>query len=139
MVGSSESEEKKFVKVEELSYHKLSGLIKKISKIKETKYKRSKETKYGNINRGFTEEELKKFFKCCKNEKAYLAFFLMANLGLRVGEVVKIKTEDIDFIKKKIRISTEKAHTGDFLYLHSRVQKLLLYWVQIPDSAYFLG
>ena len=113
--------------------------MKKLGKIKKRKFNRSKETKYGNINRGFTEEELKKFFKCCKNEKAYLAFFLMANLGLRVGEVVKIKTEDIDFIKKKIRISTEKAHTGDFLYLHSRVQKLLLYWVQIPDSAYFLG
>lgn len=125
------SDKKKgFVPVEELSKDKLTKLITKLSRIKKYKYKKNREPKYGNINKGFTETELKHFFSVCKNEKAYLAFFLMANLGLRVGEVVNIKIEDIDLFKHKLRISTEKAHTGDLLYMPNQVQKLLYGWVQ---------
>jgi len=54
----------------------------------------------------------------------------MANLGLRVGEVVEIKVDEIDLVKNKIRVHTEKAHTGDFLYLHSSVRKLLYLWIE---------
>ncbi len=116
--------------IEDLSKHQLENLIKKLSKIKKKKYLRNKDTKYGNLNKGFTEGELRHFFNCCKNPKAHLAFQLMANLGLRVGEVVKIKIDDINFFKNKIKIDTEKANTVDFMHLHIQVRKLLHDWVQ---------
>ncbi|MFA4887834.1 MAG: site-specific integrase [Candidatus Nanoarchaeia archaeon] len=122
-VGNKES-------LEDLSKGQIVNLITTLSKIRKRKYRQRKETKYGNINRGFTDKELKTFFQYCSNKKAYLAFFLMSHLGLRIGEVVKVRLDDIDFVKNKIRISTEKTHTGDFLYLHERVRKLLLVWVQ---------
>lgn len=130
--------------IENLSKHELENLIKKLSKIKKKKYLRNKDTKYGNLNKGFTEGELKHFFNCCKNPKAHLAFQLMANLGLRVGEVVKIKIDDINFFKNKIKIDTEKANTVDFMHLHIQVRKLLHDWVQkfsddiIKHSGYIL-
>ena len=48
-----------------------------------------------------------------------MAFSIMANLGLRVGEVVRIKIDDLDFVKNKIKIFTEKAHTVDFMHLQN--------------------
>jgi len=113
-----------------LSKHQIENLIRRLSKIKKKKYLRNNDRKYGNLNKGFTEAELKQFFKCCRNLRANLSFQLMANLGLRVGEVVRIKIEDLDFFKNKIKINTEKAGTVDFMHLHMGVRKLLHDWVQ---------
>ncbi|MDP2908887.1 MAG: tyrosine-type recombinase/integrase, partial [Nanoarchaeota archaeon] len=122
----------KEIKLNELSEHKLKRLITKLSDIRKKKYIRRKDTKYGNINKGFTDNEIKRFFDVSRthNEKCFVSFFLMGNLGLRIGEVVKIKLDDIDLVKNKIRISTEKSHTGDFLYLHKSVRKCLIYWFE---------
>ena len=46
--------------LEELPQNKLKEIIKTVSKIRETKYSRRRIKKYGNLNKGFTEEELKK-------------------------------------------------------------------------------
>jgi len=92
--------------------------------------KRRKYTKYGNINKGFTEKELKRFLSSTKSSKSYLAFYLMSHLGLRVSEVVSLRLSDIDFINNKVRISTLKAKTGDFLYMEVGVRKLLKAWVR---------
>jgi len=116
--------------LQDLSRNKLENLMKCISKVKERKYRKKSETKYGNLNKGFTEGELRHFFNCCKNSKAHLAFQLMAGLGLRVGEVVNLRIDDINFHKNTIRIETEKAKTIDFMHLHVRVRKLLHSWVQ---------
>jgi integrase len=109
--------------------------MKRLGEIRREKYIKNNVRKYGNLNKGFTEAELKHFFKCSKNLKAHLAFQLMANLGLRVGEVVKIKIDDINFFKNNIKIATEKSQTIDFLHLHKQVRLLLHLWVQkYPDE-----
>ena len=113
-----------------LSQDKLKNIIKTVSDVRKKKYKRRSYKKYGSLNKGFTEEELKKFFSLCKNEKAKLGFQLMAYLGLRVGEVVRINVSDIYFNKNKIRIETEKANTIDYLHLHNKVRILLKNWVR---------
>jgi integrase len=118
------------IDLESLGRHKLEKLRKLVSSLIKTKKKRSKHTKYGNINKGFTEEELKRFLSSCKPNKAYLAFFLMSHLGLRVREVTNVKFEDIDWVNNKLRISTLKAKTGDFLFMPIEVRKLLLNWVR---------
>lgn len=117
-----------------LSQDKLKEIIKTVSKVRETKYKRRRIKKYGNLNKGFTDEELKRFFKFCENDKARLTFQLMAYLGLRVGEAVMIKLSDLDFNKNKVRIETEKANTIDYLYMHEKVRILLKDWVRMHEN-----
>jgi integrase len=121
--------------VSELTKHQLISLMTEVSQTRKKKYKRNKDVKYGNINKGFTESELKRFFNACKNKKASLAFRLMAYLGLRVGEVVRIKLDDIDFMHRKLRIDTEKARTGDLMYMHNKVHFLLKEWVRIHQNS----
>ncbi|MBI4448355.1 site-specific integrase [Candidatus Woesearchaeota archaeon] len=129
-------EKKDSVRLEDLSKHQLERIITKVSSVIKKKYKRVKEPKYGSLNRGFTDSELRRFLGCIKNEKAWFCFNLMANLGLRVGEVVMLKWEDIDFINKRVKVYTEKAKTIDFLPMTERVQKLLRLWVRkLQDYA----
>ncbi|PIO05431.1 hypothetical protein COT47_04895, partial [Candidatus Woesearchaeota archaeon CG08_land_8_20_14_0_20_43_7] len=115
-----------------LTKWKLDSLSKAVRTVIRRKYKDKKwQSKYGNMNKGFTESELKCFLSACKHPKAHLAFSLMAHLGLRVSEACAIRTFDIDWVKNKVRISTLKANTGDFQHLTPRVRTLLADWVRI--------
>lgn len=70
VVSSSElavSDENEATKIEDLSKHQIENLIKRLSKIKKKKYLRNKDTKYGNLNKRFTEGELRHFFNCYKS------------------------------------------------------------------------
>jgi integrase len=118
------------ISLEDLSKNKLQALRDKISEIKRKKYPNKNEKKYSNVDKSFSEEELKKFLKACRSEKTFIAFSMMAMLGLRVGEAVKVNLNQLDFVKNKIKILTEKSNTVDFLHLHSEVRKLLYSWVQ---------
>jgi len=113
------------INLEDLGQDRLKKLLTAVSETRKKKYQRRKGTKYGNLNKGFTDEELAKFFKFCSHPKAYACFFLMANLGLRVGEVVRIRVSDISFKKGTIRIETEKANTIDYMHMHEQVRILL--------------
>ena len=113
-----------------LSQHKLEELRKATSKLLKNRKKRYKYTKYGNMNKGFTDSELKRFLSSCRHPKAYLAFLMQSHLGLRVSEVARVKLSDIDWHNNKIRISTLKACTGDFLFMPKPVRIQLLTWVQ---------
>ena len=61
------------------------------------RFKRSRIPKYGALNKGFTERELQLFFKRVTNPKFHLLFSYQANLGLRLGEVIKVNVRDIKF------------------------------------------
>jgi integrase len=117
-----------------LPKHELDRIIHTVLAEKKKRFRRRKEKKYGAMNKGFTDEELKKFFGCCNHPKAHLAFRLMSQLGLRIGEVVKIRLQDVDLVKRKLYVLTEKAHTGDFLYLHDEVFELLRAWIDTYDD-----
>lgn len=93
------------------------------------RYPRNRQAKYGNTNRGFTQEELDRFLPAVKNDKARFAFTVMSNLGLRVGEVVDMRLEDIDFKNSIIRIRTEKAKTNDLMPLHDSIKATIQEWV----------
>ena len=55
------------------------------------------------------EEELEKFFSVIGNKKHLMCFKLQAYLGLRISEAVKVNISDIDFIRRKIRVYSEKT------------------------------
>ncbi|MFH1916778.1 MAG: site-specific integrase [Nanoarchaeota archaeon] len=118
-----------------LPKHRLEEIQGAVQEMMRKKFKKPKNPKYGNINKGFTDEELRTFLSYCLNPKANMAYRLMANLGLRVGEVVKIRLDDIDFPRRKIHVLTEKARTGDTLYLHDEIYQPLKTWVDLHLNA----
>jgi integrase len=115
-----------------LSKNELEHWIKVLSKEKLRRYRQKNHSykKYGNLNKGFVQEELDEFFLHCDHSTAKLAFQLMAYLGLRVGEVVKIRLCDINLADRRILIHTEKAHTADSMYLHDAVYEVLRCWIR---------
>ncbi len=112
-----------------LPKHRLEGLILALRKELRRRYIRKKPSKYGNLNKGFTDEELGKFLSCCLNLKAKLAFRLMANLGLRIGEVARIRIYDIDLNNRRFQLISEKTRKADSLYLHDEVLEILKLWM----------
>ena len=81
------------------------------------RFKRRKTPKYGNLNKGFTEPQLKSFLLAIDNPKLKLLFEYQANLGLRVGEVVKVNIKDINLETRELTIRTEKANRIDTLII----------------------
>ena len=85
------------------------------------RFKRSRIPKYGNLNKGFTEYELQKFFKAIQNEKFRLLFSYQAQLGLRIGEAIKLNIKDINFQTREFALKTEKAKVIDTLLIPSKL------------------
>jgi integrase len=65
--------------------------------------------RYGTLNKGFRQEELDKFLAAVDNPKFRLFFSYQAYLGLRIGEAVKIRLEDINQATRELKVFTEKA------------------------------
>ena len=81
------------------------------------RFRRPKIAKYGTLNKGFTEAQLKSFLFVIRNDKHRLLFQYQAELGLRCGEVVKVNVKDIDFESRELKIRTEKARQLDSLII----------------------
>jgi integrase len=58
-----------------------------------------------------TEVEFKTLLETARsNETAYMLFFLQGNLGLRIGEVIRLRYVDINFRERYINIPTLKQN-----------------------------
>ncbi len=57
------------------------------------------------------------FFRVIDNPKLRLLFSYQAQLGLRVGEAVKLNIKDIDFQTRELTIKSEKSNTLDILII----------------------
>ncbi len=66
------------------------------------RFRRSRIPKYGNLNKGFTEYEIQKFFKVIDNDKFRILFYYQAQLGLRIGEVLAINMIYISTKKEEL-------------------------------------
>lgn len=123
-----------------LSKNKLKKLQKLISNIIKTKYSRRRVPKYGLFGAKTMDlEEIDRFFSAFKPHewRMKVLFLVQAFLGLRIGEVIKIKLEDIDFVNKQIKIRTEKQkhyETDLFMALHEKLEALLLEYVTAYES-----
>ena len=78
-------------------------------------FKRSRTQKYGNLNKGFTEYELQRFFRAIDSDKFRILFSYQAQLGLRIGEAVKLNVKNINFQTRELTLKTEKARIIDTL------------------------
>ena len=90
------------------------------------RFKRSRIPKYGNLNKGFTDYELQKFFKVIDNDKFRLLFSYQAQLGLRIGEAVKLNIKDINLQTRELTLKTEKARVIDTLLIPVQLFKQTL-------------
>lgn len=114
--------------------------MKRVRKVKETKYKRNRIPKYRFPGaKAMPLEDVDRFFSAFQPEEyRYKVLFLVqAFLGLRIGEVVKINIKDIDFQNKQIRIKTEKQRIFeivDSMYLHEKIENLLLEYIHIYEK-----
>ncbi len=101
-----------------LGKHKIEKMQGMISKHFSKRFKpRPKIPKYGSLNKGFTEPQLQAFLMGIDNHKFRLLFEFQAYLGLRVGEVVNVRVQDIDFATRELTLRTEKARTLDILIM----------------------
>lgn len=57
-------------------------------------------------------EEFKRLIEATRDDRERCMLLLMAGAGVRVGEMVAIKVEDIDFPKRFLHIGTENAKGG---------------------------
>src|SRR3989338_100080 len=86
-----------------------------LSDARKRRFLRRRQPKYGSMNKGFTYDELVKFFNALEDSKAILLFKYQAVLGLRIGEAVKIHIKDLNLKTKELRIDTEKGKRTDYL------------------------
>lgn len=55
-----------------------------------------------------TKEQFSRFLEDIKNPYFYTLFYVIGNYGLRVGEAIRLRIQDIDFNNKYIKIPTLK-------------------------------
>lgn len=92
--------------------------MKVITTARRRRFKRgNNKPKYGGMNKGFTEYEIKQFFKVIKNDKHCLLFQYQATLGLRVSEAVKINVKDINAQTRELKIYAPKTDSTDYLLI----------------------
>ena len=99
------------------------------------RFKKSRMPKYGSLNKGFDEREIGAFFKVVDNAKFRLLFSYQAQLGLRIGEVVRINIKDIKFESRELVVKTEKAMTLDTLLIPAPLFKETLDYIEANSGS----
>ena len=86
------------------------------------------------VNRSFTPGEMRQFFSAVDNEKHLICFKLMRYLGLRVGEAVRVRLEDLtlDGANPRIGIINRKTRGEDSPPEYLNLSENLL----VPLKAY---
>ncbi|MFP3949497.1 MAG: tyrosine-type recombinase/integrase [Candidatus Micrarchaeia archaeon] len=116
------------------SKDKLAEAITLFSEGRKSRFLRRRTPKYGSMNKGFTNEELQKFFNAADDPRMHLLFSYQAILGLRIGEAVRIHIKDINLKTRELRIETEKAKTLDFLLIPEQLFNATLSYIHNSET-----
>ena len=101
----------------QLSIHEIKDVLSVIYKIKQKRFRGNAPPKYGSLNKGFSEQEVQAFFKVIENDKFRLLFGYQAQLGLRIGEAVKVNVKDNKFATRELTVKTETAYLIDTMLI----------------------
>lgn len=114
------------MKLHALKKHELESLQFEIRVELKKRYRHSGAPKYGNLDKSFSDEEIKALFSHIRHHTAYTVLTLMTGLGLRICEACSLKTHDIDLSQRRLWVSrTEKGSTPTLFFLHDRVFNVL--------------
>ncbi len=83
-------------------------------------------------------EEVKSLLKVIKNIKHKVMFSLIYSSGLRVGEVVLLKLEDIDFDRNLIHIKRAKGKKDRYTLLSNMSKNLIDNYIKVVEIDHFL-
>ncbi len=119
----------------QLSFHEIKDVLSVIYRIKKRRFRGNAPPKYGSLNKGFTEQEVQAFFKVIKNDKFRLLFGYQAQLGLRIGEAVKVNVKDIKFETRELIVKTEKAHVIDTMLIPVPLFRQTVEFINRNDKA----
>ncbi len=108
----------------QVSQQKLENMKAALHRVYTRRFKARRRTpKYGTINKGFTELELRQFLMAVKHEKFRLLFKYQAYMGLRIGEACSLHISNIGFDKRELTFRTEKAGKMDTLRIPEELFK----------------
>jgi len=128
------------MELEKLSDWKLKKLIKDASAVRHEKYRafESREPKYGDISRSFSELELEKFFSAFIPEeyKHKVLFLVMRWTGRRIGEACSLRLEQLDFDNKYIKFQKNKVRYNEERYEFVRMVEPLFFPLLDYSTAY---
>ena len=99
------------------------------------RFKKSHMPKYGSLNKGFDEREIAAFFRVVDNPKFHLLFSYRAQLGLRIGEVVRTNIKDVKLESRELVVRTEKAMTLDALLIPAPLFKETLDYIETNSGS----
>jgi len=100
-----------------LSKAKMEEITKLVRQYYTQRYKHLKTPKYGTLNKGFTEQQIQRFFRVINDDKFRILFSYQANLGLRIGEVIKLNINDLDLDSRELKLKSEKSGRLDVLII----------------------
>ena len=126
-----------------LTHHQFKKLKKIVHKQFLKKFAKNLPPKYGSLNKCFTGQEVQMFFRTIDNPKLRLLFSYQAQLGLRIGEAVRLNIKDIDFQTRELTIKSEKSNILDTLIIPVPLFRLTFEYIkpnnrQIESSAGYL-
>ena len=111
--------------------HLLKDMIKFLSGTRQERFKKHSR-EYRGVNRTFKDEEINKLLLTIESLKYRLLFSLLGHMGLRIGEAVVIKLEDINLEEQYIKIKTEKQkrYTIDIQPYPKSIEPLLFAYLK---------
>ena len=93
-----------------LPKHYLVDIRKQVTAQFVKRFKRSHIPKYGSLNKGFPEQEVGAFFRAIDSPKFHLLSSYQAQLGLRIGEAIRISLKDIRFESRELVVKLLISH-----------------------------
>ncbi len=107
-----------------VSWHQLQQMQSVLHKTQTKRFAGKRRTpKYGSLSKAFTDAQITQFFRVIDDDKFRLIFQYQAQLGLRIGEAVRVNVKDINFETREITLKTEKAKVIDTLLVPNQLFK----------------
>ena len=101
-----------------VSWHQLQQLQSVLHKTQTKRFTDKRKTpKYGSFSKAFSDMQLQRFLHVIDSDRFCLLFRYQAQLGLRIGEVVRVNINSIDLGTRELTIKTEKAQVMDSLLI----------------------
>jgi integrase len=101
-----------------VSWHQLQKLQSVLHKTQTKRFAGKRKTpKYGSISKAFSDIQLQRFLHTIDSDKFRLLFSYQAQLGLRIGEAVRVNINSIDLETRELTLKTEKAQVMDSLLI----------------------
>ena len=114
----------------QVSWHQLQQMQSVLHKTQTKRFAGKRRTpKYGSLSKAFTETQITQFFRVIDDDKFRLIFQYQAQLGLRIGEAVRVNVKDINFETREITLKTEKAKVIDTLLVPNQLFKNTLAFI----------